>query len=290
MDSASSKAEIQPIQTELIARAGEFLHRHMSGRFSAQKWQECLLQTWNRDVPNHGFALVREDGEVVGVLCALYSKQKIAGQWLDICNPHSWCVLPEYRKQSISLVLAVIQQPGFHFTMFTPNQSGLEIFAYLGFKPMDKGILWAPNWPTSPFSRKVRFVTDMQQARTLLSEEQARILTDHLAYDWLLPLVMQAAEHAVLVIIKRQKYKRAKAAQLLYVSDYEKLLEHWSAFRSHLLLRHHIFTTRLENRFLPEGKSIRGITDEGHQRFYLSDQLQPHQVQYIYSEMAALKL
>ena len=128
----SSAAHLSPIRDGDIPRVARFLHEQMNDRFSVDTWMRTLSQSWIESPPNRGFMLEDVD-RVVGVICALYSQQTIAGETFQVSNPHSWCVLPGYRRRSVDLVLAVIRQKGYHFTMFSPNSSGIEIFSYLKF-------------------------------------------------------------------------------------------------------------------------------------------------------------
>ncbi len=61
---------------------------------------------------------------VVGVLLALYSERLVAGRLERFCNMGSWCVLPEYRGESMSLLNAMLAQEGFHFTSLSPPKEG----------------------------------------------------------------------------------------------------------------------------------------------------------------------
>ena len=44
-----------------------------------------------------------------------------AGRVARFCNLTSWCVLPDYRSPSISLLTALLRQGGYHFTVLTPD-------------------------------------------------------------------------------------------------------------------------------------------------------------------------
>ena len=38
------------------------------------------------------------------------------------CNITSWCVLQPYRSHSLRLAMALVSQPGYHFTDLSPTQ------------------------------------------------------------------------------------------------------------------------------------------------------------------------
>lgn len=286
---AKVKANITPIDTALVPAAAAFLHDHMNSRFSNDVWAKCLQNDWTGEAPNYGFVLQHED-KVVGVICALYSEQCIDGETYKLCNPHSWSVLPEFRSQSVALVLSTIKQKGYHFTMFTPNQEGLEIFTYLRFKPLEKSTVRTINWPTKPFSGAIKFETERSKMLALLEGTEKQKLADHLAFDWIFPVVYQTESGSGFMMFKPDRFKRMKAAQLLYHSDSDTVLKHWSAVRSMLLLKFGVVTTKLETRLFDQALPFGHWSEDDHQRFFLSSSLQPEQVQYLYSEMFALDL
>ncbi|MFC6438702.1 hypothetical protein [Bowmanella sp. JS7-9] len=278
------------IDKELVPQVSEFLHRNMNGRFSVTQWQTILTTQWLDSVPNYGFALVNEHHQVVGAICALYSQQWLNGELRQMCNPHTWCVLPEFRKHSISVVLAVIKQAGYHFTMFTPNKSGLEIFSYLRFIPLKTGLRWLPNLPLPVFSNRTHQVDGDKEIHDILSPHDWQIFTDHRSLDGVYSMVLRTEEGPLLILMKRQKFKRTWSAQLMYVSDYALFARCWRSIRFQLLSRFGFKFTRVEMRFMPDNFSYWGIAAEGHQRFYLSQDLRPEDIQYVYSEMVAMRL
>ena len=65
--------------------------------------------------------MLRDGQRVVGTLLALYSERLVEGRLERFCNLTSWCVLPDYRSRSISLLTALLRQHGYHFTVLTPD-------------------------------------------------------------------------------------------------------------------------------------------------------------------------
>jgi len=54
-------------------------------------------------------------------LLALYSERLVEGRLERFCNLTSWCVLPDYRSRSISLLTALLRQHGYHFAVLEPE-------------------------------------------------------------------------------------------------------------------------------------------------------------------------
>lgn len=283
------KTTISPIEAEHISEVSIFLNRNMSDRFSPEVWGNALNTSWLAGAPNHGFMMKNDDGEVVGALCAIYSLQYINGKEERICNPHSWCVLPEFRTKSVLLVLSAIRQQGYHFTMFTPNTSGLEIFAYLRFKPLDNEISTLLHLPKL-FGRKLTFIKDDDRAMSLMCDKDKGYYADHLVFPWLKRIVMTDGNKTAFILFKTHRFKKLPGINILYVSDLEFLVHHWPEIRSHLLIKFGFFSTRIESRFLNENKYWSLKPEQGQQKFYLSQSLTPKDINNIYSELVALDL
>ncbi|NOQ64427.1 MAG: hypothetical protein GQ582_07935 [Methyloprofundus sp.] len=270
-----------------IVDAANFLHLNMIKKFSPQEWQRVLKLGWIDPLPNHGFMLKHED-QIVGVLCTIYSTQLVNNKVEQFCGPHTWCVLPDYRKKSIQLVLAAIKQKGFHFTMFTPNERALEIFSFLKFKPLGNHTISLLNLPTLSSNKVTLF--DAEQGVSELSAQDAKCLTDHLPFSWMDFLVFKVDGKSGFIIYKKQKYKRLPTARILYISDKELFFNHWKYIRTHLCVQLGLVTSRIPDMFVKKSPSFVLARTPDQQRFYLSPTLSADNVEYIYSELLAMDL
>ena len=138
--------KVTPITAADLPAVGQFLHEHLNRRFTPERWIESLTHRWAAEVPNHGMQL-RDSEQLVGVFCAIYSDQLIDGRIERFCNPHSWCVLESHRRHSIGLLLQLLRQKGYHFTMFTPNPKVAEVFRGLKFKRSGRAGCWVLSQP-----------------------------------------------------------------------------------------------------------------------------------------------
>lgn len=283
------KAELRPIAESDIADVAVFLREHMNGRFSTEDWQRGLRASWYEKAPNYGFML-RTEKEVVGVICALYSEQEIDGETTLICNPHSWCVLEPYRARSVSLVLSVIRQEGMHFSMYSPNKDGEEIFAYLGFQPLERATNIVANIPTPWFSHSLTASSSVDSALDKLTARDSRCVTDHRGFNWLNFIFFECDGKCGFLIFKRAKFKRMPSADMLYISDRILFEICWKAIRTELLLKHGLFTTKVEQRLLAGRLPFSFMTAPASVKFYLSQSLPPEAFDYTYSELVALDL
>ena len=105
-----------------------------------------MTATWNVAAPNLGY-LLRDGGQCVGAVLALYSERLIGGRLERFCNIGTWCVAESYRAQSLALISAVLNQDGYHFTVLSPNEGPQEILPWLKFRFLDTAAVLVPNLP-----------------------------------------------------------------------------------------------------------------------------------------------
>lgn len=281
------QTSLQPITDRDIPAVAEFLHQHMNSRFSTEDWANGLNACWLDDAPNHGFTL-KADDQIVGALCAIYSLQTVKGKKERFCNPHTWCVLEPYRSKSVPLVLSIIRQEGYQFTMFTPNKEGEQIFSYLGFKPLDRSKIILPNTPSlRRFKSSEIFCQNFPDH---LPEDLARCAQDHQPYPWINSFAFHSGNQYCLIFYKSAKFKKSSCANITYISNKDLFARCWGEIKNYLLFKRGIFFTRIDKRFLRKPPRLSFNTLEGPARFYLSDKFDESAIEYIYSELTVMNL
>ena len=241
---------IEPIRDEDLLDFCRFLTQHLSAERSPEDWAQAFRQDWGVAKPNNGFML-RAEGRIVGGIGAIYSERAIRGKPERFCNITSWCVLEAYRAQSMRLAMAVVSQPGFHFTDLTPTEVVSKTLQFLKFKPMnERHALW-PNlpWPFARFAG-VKIVADFDEIERVLSREDAKALQDHRHLPWLRHLAVGRPGSFCHVVWKPNRLKGVPGAMVLAFSDPELFLRDRLALAGHLLTRGNLYT-RVESRLLP---------------------------------------
>ena len=160
---------LEPIRDEDLPAFCQFLTDHLYAGRSAEQWAQAFRQDWGVAKPNNGF-LIRDQGRIVGGIGAIYAERLIRGRPERFCNITSWCVLEAYRAQSMRLAMAVVSQPGFHFTDLTPTEVVSKTLQFLKFKPMNERHAVWPNFPW-PFSRLggARVIADPDRIEEVLA-------------------------------------------------------------------------------------------------------------------------
>ena len=280
---------LEPIRDDDLLDFCRFLTQHLSAERSPEDWAQAFRQDWGAVKPNNGFML-RAEGKIVGGIGAIYSERAIRGKPERFCNITSWCVLEAYRAQSMRLAMAVVSQPGFHFTDLTPTEVVSKTLQFLKFKPMnERHALW-PNvpWPAS-LLRGVKVLADSDSIEKALSAIDAKVFRDHRHLPWLRHVAVGQGESFCHVVWKPDRIKGIPGAMVLAVSDPEVFLRHRSALSWHLLSRGCLYT-RIESRLLPRlpprVKELAGYRN----KVFRSDTLTEPDIGNLYSEIVALDL
>jgi len=279
-----------PIDNAALPDVGRFLSEHVNSRIAPNAWVDSLVHPWSESRPNFGFQL-RDGGALKGVFCAIYSDQSIDNRIERFCNPHSWCVLSDYRKHSLGLALALIKQPGYHFTMLTPNPNVAEIFLRLGFKGLDDRVAVLPNSP-SALATVGSHVAEFARDR-IASHLSGSVLRDfelHREIPWLRFLAFGRGSDICLIVYKVGRWKRMPCARIMHVSDSAAFDRHLHLMKHSLLLRQRLLVSRVEARFLGRDPRVAYWDRRRQAKLVKSSSLRDSQVSDLYSELASLDL
>lgn len=281
-----SAAQVEPITDADIRTVAEFLRLGMSSTLSVADWQRAMIAPWDVEQPNHGY-LLRENGRVVGAYLALYSERMIDGRPRRICNLGTWCVADEHRATGLRLLRSLLRQRGYSFTDLSPSPNVVGLNTRLGFAQLDTETAVVANVPWLVRSRGVRVVDAPTEIDELLRGRDQTIYRDHAA---------TAARHAALargeqschVMYRRIRYKRLRAAAIMYVGNPDLFRDCAPYLYRYLLLKHGVVATLVETR-LAEQRWGRSVLVSGPMRMFLSEDLGSAQIDYLYSELTCLK-
>jgi len=280
---------LEPIRDQELPAFCRFLTKHLSAERAPERWAEAFRQNWGVAKPNNGF-LIRDQGRIVGGIGAIYAQRLIRGRPERFCNITSWCVLEAFRAQSMRLAMAVVSQPGFHFTDLTPTEVVSKMLQFLKFKPMNERQAVWPNVPW-PFARLggVRVVTAPDAIERALSPADAKVFRDHRHLTWLRHVALGRPGAFCHVVWKPNRLKGVPGAMVLAFSDPELFLRYRLPLAGHLLGRGNLYT-RVESRLLPRvpkpSKELAGFRN----KVFRSDTLTEADISNLYSEIVALDL
>jgi hypothetical protein len=280
------RASVEPITAADLPEVSQFLHEHLARERSPAQWLSALQTHWHVEPPNHGYML-REEGRVVGTICALYAQRVIRDRLVSTCNITSWCVLDSHRAQSMKLAMAVVKQPGHHFTDFSPTATVGGVLRFLKFKSLPEAQAVVFSLPSpAPGSRLLSDANDIESA---LDGAALQIYRDHRRFPWLRHALLGSPQGWCHVIYKPMQFKGLPAVKILYLSTPALFRKHLGRWCTHML-RQGIVTSHVECRFLPDRPWHSAVRTGFNAKVYLSDELGDDDIDYLYSETMAMDL
>jgi len=281
---------VSPIAGIDLKDVSQFLHTNLNSKIPVKTWRDSFHSQWSQSVPNFGFQL-KNGGDLVGVICAIYSDQIIDGKIEFLCNPHSWCVLKDYRKQSINLVLAVLQQKGYHFTMFTPNPDVATVFRYLKFKDLSNiQTLYLHHPSVTRWLPKSIIISDLEKMKNILHGNDLKVFNDHSHLGWLKHIVFGHKDELCHVIYKTSIFKKLSCANILYISNAHFFEKYHSLLSHYFFISEHIFLSIVDARFLDSKPKTTFTLINNQPKLFLSESLDDKEIKNVYSELMALDL
>lgn len=282
-DLRTSAVEAKPITDADTWTVAEFMHFQMYSGVSVADWHRLMNPPGDAEQPNHGY-LLREKGRVVGAYLALYSERVIDGRVRNICNLGAWCVVPEHRANGLRLLRSLLRQRGYTFTDLTPSETVVALNTRLGFVPLDTTTAVIPNAPWPMWPRGVRVVDAPNEIDRMLSGRDQTIYRDHVATA-AHHVVLAKGDQACYVIFRRDKRRHLRVfGSILYVGNPDLFRDCAPHFYRYLLLRHRMAATLAEIRVVGYRPKW-AVTVAGWPKMYLSEDLAPAQVDYLYSEL-----
>ena len=276
---------LRPITDDDLDRVARFLHAHHDGKVPASCFRQSFAAHRSPARPDNGVMLVDGDG-VVGAYLAYYSDRVVGGRVQRICNLGSWCVLPEYRRHSVTMATTLLRQEGFHFLDLSPSATVAALNRRLGFQYLDDRavVLPAAPWPWRPGS----ISADPAVIQRALSGEELRLYRDHRDAPAARHVVLRDGGAACYVVLRMERRKQLPVAIVMHASRPELLGRMIRPFAGFALLRHRVVAVLVELRWLggtvPRG-SIRWRLPP---KMFRSPTLGPDDIDYFYSELLYL--
>jgi len=256
-------------------------------------WEGIFAYDWNKEQSMVGFHLENQ-GNVEGFLGGVFSTRLINGKLAHLCNLTSWIVREGFRQHSLALLLEILKIKDHTFTNFTATPETSEISQLLGFSVLDRRfrIILPTFGMLNPFpssNRGVWVTGSLALIKSQLDGELLRILNDHVGTN-LHPLLIKDGDEKCLafykIVVRRKKFR---ASYFLSVSNFPLFAAQINKIMRWIFFRHFALFSIIDERFVAEG----GIRSSKSREMpspmlFKSDNLQPHEIDYLYSECALL--
>jgi hypothetical protein len=284
---AADRPAIAPIADDDVAEVTDFLHERLNPSIAADRWADAFRQPWGMDKPNNGYLMRDATGRLAGVIGAIYSSQTINGKRERFCNVTSWCVLSDSRNHAVRLALALLAQPGYHFTDFTPTPVVLSTLRFLKFKSMDARACVMPNVPTL---RRGRVLDAIPVISAALHAVDRAAMLDHQGCPWLRHLAVEYTGGFCYVAYRIATLRQLRCAEIVHVTSPAALGLALPRLRHYLLLRARIPFLRVERRLLAAPPRLSRIVDNYYTKQFRSDSLTERDISSLYSELVVLPM
>ncbi len=235
---------IVPMHEADLPSVGAFLAQHFGADRTSEQWRQAIAPIWC-GVPDCGYVLRADDGRIGGVIVLIRAERTIGGERRRTCSLSSWLVLPEFRDDSIQLLVHATRDRDIVYVNFTPAPRTARIFERLGFQRIDTTEWVMINIPY-PW---VRAVTDPAQIASNLTGRAHEDLVAHAPCPRLHHVGIWADDRDFChVSFIRGRFHLIPTARVLYASDWSVFRRALASFRSAVLMRFGLPLTLVEQR------------------------------------------
>jgi len=283
-------ASLRPIDRADLNAVGKFLHRHLNAHIPTEIYTEAFKYNWPARKPNFGFML-EDKGRIVGVLGAVYSTRIIQGIQQDFCNLSCWCVLPAYRNQSLSLIIALIKQPDFTFVNILIVPAVVEIHRALGFKIVEgsQNYYLCPNLPYRFSARVPQISTAATIDLQKLNSTQRYDLSNLRDLSHVNLAFVECDGKIYMITYRRKPYRVIRnlyfpAVEVLHIDRRPCPLVVFCALSHWLLIHHQIPFTLVARNFISQ-RPFGAIAVRGKLKMFLSKTLSSMDIDNLYTEL-----
>jgi hypothetical protein len=197
----------------------------------------------------------------------------------------SWCVAEKHRRLSLSLLRAMLDQPGYTFTNFSPTPGVAKILERCDFVQLDSVKYLIPAVAAGAPTGRARIAYRPEEVRALLSEDERKMFDDHSRYRCGQFAISSSGRQCYVVTVRRGK-RGLNFADVLYASRPELLEEHLGSLSMRASLHHRTPVLGVDSRYLR--RSPRLAYQLPRPSYFLGNGVSASNVAAIYSEIVSI--
>lgn len=282
--------QLKKVDRSMFPQVYELLLEFNNEHLTREDWRKLYDYPWETNEGYCGYALIDGDS-VVGFISMIFSERVINGRVERFCNLANWIVKPEYRSQSLTVLLPSLKLTSHTLTDFTPSDQVREISKRLGFKDLDGGLrvllppLMGPlgmGWRNPP-----QITTEPSQMAQWLQPDDFRIFQDH-QQTQCRHLLLRDGNSYCYVIFSTVRTNRGslRYSSIHFISNKELFAKHSMPIRS-MIMRTSRSPLVVVDRRLVADLPLRLSFDLPVQaaRLYKSATVKPEEIDNLYSEL-----
>lgn len=276
------RARIRPALTTDFEAVYPLLCLLNDTRLTREVWRRLFEPLWRDQDFCPGY-LLEAEGKAVGFIGTLDSERVLHGVSHRIRNLTSWVVLPEYRSQSVMLLMPILRDKSVTLTSLTSSEEAYAVYSKLGFDDLDASARVIYRLPGLR-ARAYRVLIG-QSCLAALDGSLQEIGEAHLGLDVEHCLVEGPGTGRCYLVIERKRGR----AHVHFISDLPWFRAHAGKLRHALLSTLELRTMQVDERFL-EGRRIAfsrtKVFDQPKQ--FRSQELAVDDIDALYSELVVL--
>jgi hypothetical protein len=187
-------------------------------KMSRDDWHRMLFSYDWWPGKERGFAIYSR-GQAVGFLGTIFSKRRIEGREQVVCNTSSWIVREEFRGASIALLKPVLAMRDCTIVNLTPTLRSYEIFAKLGFKPLESELLVLPPLADIRSIAGGSFSSDSTSISARLDPEEREIHEALATSPRAHRILLRRGVGSCYIVATVRRIKRVPFAEIHYVGN-----------------------------------------------------------------------
>jgi len=280
--------ELKRVDASCFEDVHALLLQFRNPRVTEDQWRSLFAPRWNQDEGYAGYALT-DRGRVVGFLGYLFSSREIQGRPTRFCNLSSWIVEPEYRSDSLKLLMPALKLREHTVTNLTPRPSVAKILEKVGFRELETGVRVVLPVPWVG-GRNCDVTTDREEIAKSLGRREAVLFRDHADLPCGHVLLRDSGRSCYLVHTKR-RYRGIDFTHVHHVSDPDLLAGNVGSVRGILSRLNGTPVTMIDRRFLGTTAIPWSFSkDYPAPLLYRSESVPREAIDNLYSELVLLRV
>ncbi len=269
------------------------LHTKMNSRIPVSRWRNLMTYSWLSEKPDYG-RIVESEAGILGFCGMVYSDRLIgnAQQGLRserMVSMSSWYLDKSLRGQGLGrdMLLDAVKDKSLSYATLTNSKKPLGIVESLGFKVLESSrYVWQrSSAKVAPISVCVAVADRYSQ----LEPYQQQLMDDMKSQPLTPVLLQQGGEQALLFFSVTSKGENVTWYDLMYASNLDLFAEH-SQGLANALLPDASAKLSADSRFVPNPDSHGVAEDLPVSRYYISQRVEPNEIDHLYSELQLLDL